>query len=273
MTVSGTIMDGTLLLAFPLAVLAGLVSFFSPCGLPLVPGYLSYVTGLSGTELAGESRPSPAPLPDGEGRTVAVAAQVLAPPLVRTRVLAGSLLFVAGFTGVFVAYGVLFGALGEMLFRYQGAITRGLGLVVIALGLSFLGAIPGMQRQWRSRRLPQVGLWGAPLLGVVFGLGWTPCIGPTLAAVQTLAFTEASAMRGAVLSVAYSLGLGVPFVVLGLLYRRTLGTVQWVRRHGDVVMKVGGGMLLLTGLLLVTGTWDVLTIGLRSWISGFGTPL
>ncbi len=273
MTVTGTIMDGSLLLAFPLALLAGAVSFFSPCCLPLVPGYLSYVTGLSGTELAGQSRPIPAQMPDGGGRAITAPAPARTPQFVRTRVLAGSLLFVAGFTSVFVAYGVLFGTLGEVLFRYQGTITRALGLVVIALGLSFLGVVPGMQRQWRSRRLPQVGLWGAPLLGVVFGLGWTPCIGPTLAAVQTLAFTEASAMRGALLSLAYSLGLGVPFVVLGLLYRRTLGTVGWVRRHGDVVMRVGGVMLLLVGLLLVTGTWDALTIGLRSWVSGFGTPL
>jgi cytochrome c-type biogenesis protein len=270
MPVTATIADGSLLLALPLALLAGLVSFFSPCCLPLVPGYLSYVTGLSGSELAGST--SPASRPAGSPGTLVVHGPLITqrPRLIRTRVLAGSLLFVAGFTAVFVSYGLLFGALGELLFRYQGLLSKVLGIVVIVLGISFLGLIPALQRQWRSPRLPDAGLWGAPILGVVFGLGWTPCIGPTLAAVQTLAFTEASAARGALLSASYSVGLGVPFVVLGLLYRRTLGTVGWVRRHSDVVMRLGGALLVLIGLLLVTGAWDTLTISLRSWASGFG---
>lgn len=273
MSVTTTIADGSLLLALPLALLAGLVSFFSPCCLPLVPGYLSYVTGLSGAELAGRTE-DPAPTAQArEGRSVPGSIMTDQPRLVRTRVLAGSLLFVAGFSAVFVSYGLLFGALGELLFRYQAVLSKTLGVVVIVLGLSFLGLLPSFQRQWRYRRVPEVGLWGAPLLGVVFGLGWTPCIGPTLAAVQTLAFTEASAARGALLSATYSIGLGVPFVVLGLLYRRTLGTVGWMRRHGDVVMKTGGALLVLIGLLLVTGAWDALTISLRSWVSGFGVWL
>lgn len=274
MSVTGTILDGSLLLALPLAMLAGLVSFFSPCCLPLVPGYLSYVTGLSGAELAGRE-PAAAVQSEGRTRPASAVGVVTAegPRLIRTRVLAGSLLFVAGFTAVFVSYGVLFGALGGLLFEYQGLLTRVLGVVVIGLGLSFLGAIPGLQRQWRTRRLPQVGLWGAPLLGVVFGLGWTPCIGPTLAAVQTLAFTEASAARGALLSAAYSVGLGVPFVVLGLLFRRTLGTVGWIRRHSDVVTRVGGALLIAIGVLLISGAWDSLTIALRSWVAGFGVWL
>lgn len=274
MSVAGTILDGSLLLALPLAMLAGLVSFFSPCCLPLVPGYLSYVTGLSGAELAGREPATAVRSGDRAGPDSTIGAlTVERPRLVRTRVLAGSLLFVAGFTAVFVSYGVLFGALGGLLFEYQGLLTRVLGVVVIGLGLSFLGAIPGLQRQWRTRRLPQVGLWGAPLLGVVFGLGWTPCIGPTLAAVQTLAFTEASAARGALLSAAYSLGLGVPFVVLGLLFRRTLGTVGWVRRHSELVTRVGGALLILIGVLLISGAWDSLTIALRSWVAGFGVLL
>ena len=189
------------------------------------------------------------------------------------RVLVGSLLFVLGFTIVFVSYGALFGALGSALLEYQATITRVLGVLVIVLGLAFLGLVPGMQREFRVHRMPTIGLWGAPMLGVLFGLGWTPCIGPTLGAVQTLAFTEASAARGALLSFFYCLGLGLPFIVVGLLYRRMLGTVGWVRRHSQLVMRIGGAMLVAIGVLLVTGLWDDLTIGLRSWASGWGVPL
>jgi cytochrome c-type biogenesis protein len=270
-SVADTVVSGSLLVAAPLAFAAGVVSFLSPCVLPLVPGYLSYVTGLSGAELAGETD-APAKRRAEDGSDVIVEAPPAA-PATRTRVLLGSLLFVLGFTAVFVAYGAAFGALGEALFRYQEPITRVLGVVVIVLGLSFLGVIPGMQREWRLHSLPKVGLWGAPLLGVLFGLGWTPCIGPTLGAVQTLAFTEASAARGALLSVFYCLGLGLPFVLVGLLFRRALGAIGWVRRHSVVVMRVGGAMLVAIGLLLVTGTWDDLTIGLRSWAGDFGVWL
>lgn len=269
MSITDTVVSGSLLVAGPLAFAAGVVSFLSPCVLPLVPGYLSYVTGLSGAELAGEDD-------DGRRRTNEGDVLVEAPakaPAARTRVLAGSLLFVLGFTAVFVAYGAAFGALGEALFRYQEPITRVLGVVVVLLGLSFLGVIPGMQREWRLHRLPRVGLWGAPLLGVLFGLGWTPCIGPTLGAVQTLAFTEASAARGALLSAFYCLGLGLPFVLVGLLYRRALGAIGWVRRHSLTVMRIGGALLVVIGMLLVTGLWDDLTIGLRSWAGGFGVWL
>jgi cytochrome c-type biogenesis protein len=188
-------------------------------------------------------------------------------------VLGGSLLFVLGFTVVFVAYGALFGALGLALIEYQEPITRILGLIVIGLGLAFLGVIPGAQREWRVHHVPDLGLWSAPVLGALFGLGWTPCIGPTLGAVQTLAFTEASAARGALLSVFYCLGLGLPFVVVGLLFRRLLGTIGWVRRHSALVMRIGGALLLGIGLLLVTGTWDDVTISLRSWAAGFGVFL
>jgi cytochrome c-type biogenesis protein len=273
-SITETVVEGSLLVAAPLAFAAGLVSFLSPCVLPLVPGYLSYVTGLSGAELAGEParKRSDGEAPADGGADVLVEAPP-APGFTRTRVLLGSVLFVLGFTAVFVAYGAAFGALGEALFRYQEPITRVLGVVVILLGLSFLGLVPGMQREWRMHRMPQVGLWGAPLLGVLFGLGWTPCIGPTLAAVQTLAFTEASAVRGALLSVFYCLGLGVPFVVVGLLFRRALGAIGWVRRHSATVMRIGGALLVAIGVLLVTGTWDDLTIGLRSWAGEYGVPL
>jgi cytochrome c-type biogenesis protein len=188
-------------------------------------------------------------------------------------VVLGSLLFVLGFSAVFVAYGLLFGALGEVLVRYQQPITRILGVVVIALGLAFMGVLPGLAREFRLHRVPELGIWTAPVLGVLFGLGWTPCIGPTLAAVQTLAFTEGSALRGALLSFIYCLGLGLPFIAVGLLFRRALGAMAFVRRHSDVVMKLGGGLLVAIGLMLVTGIWDSITIAMRSWASGFGVPL
>ena len=189
----------------------------------------------------------------------------------RSRVVLGTALFVAGFSAVFVSYGVLFGTLGVTLLEYGDAITRVLGLVVIVMGLAFMGFIPGMQREYRLHRPPTIGLWGAPVLGVLFGLGWTPCIGPTLAAVQTLAFTEASAARGALLSLVYCLGLGLPFLVVGLAFRRAMGALGWVKRHYLLVMRLGGGMLVLIGVLLVTGTWNELTILMRTWVSGF-TP-
>ncbi|QFG23783.1 cytochrome c biogenesis protein CcdA [Actinomadura sp. WMMB 499] len=240
--VNETVVGGSLVAAAPLAALAGLVSFASPCVLPLVPGYLSYVTGMSGADLADERK---------------------------GRLLAGVLLFVAGFSAVFVSYGVLFGGLGRWLLEYQETITRVLGVVTIVFGLAFMGLIPGLQRTVKSGRLPAAGLAGAPVLGVLFGIGWTPCIGPTLGAVQGLAITEASAGRGALLSLAYCLGLGLPFVAAALAYRRALGAFGAVKRHYPLVMRVGGGMLVLLGVLLVSGLWGDMTIELRSWISGF----
>ncbi|RAY15476.1 cytochrome c biogenesis protein CcdA [Actinomadura craniellae] len=230
----------------PLAMLAGLVSFVSPCVLPLVPGYLSYVTGMSGVDLA-EQR--------------------------RGRLLAGAVLFIAGFSVVFVGAGLAFGGLGRWLLEYADPLTRVLGVLTIVFGLAFMGFLPGLQRTVKSGRLPAAGLAGAPLLGVLFGLGWTPCIGPTLAAVQSLAFSEASAVRGAVLSLAYCLGLGLPFVITALAYRRALGAFGWVKRHYGAVTRVGGGMLVALGVLLVTGLWGDLTIWLRSWIGGFETVI
>ncbi len=287
MSAVDTITSGSLLLAAPIAFAAGVVSFLSPCVLPLVPGYLSFVTGLSGAELLGEEERATEPgavttsaatnsaASTSAASTGGAVATATAPAVARRkgRVLLGSLLFVLGFTIVFVSYGALFGALGSALLEYQATITRVLGVLVIVLGLAFLGLVPGMQREFRVHRMPTIGLWGAPMLGVLFGLGWTPCIGPTLGAVQTLAFTEASAARGALLSFFYCLGLGLPFIVVGLLYRRLLGTVGWVRRHSQLVMRIGGAMLVAIGVLLVTGLWDDLTIGLRSWASGWGVPL
>jgi len=275
MSAVDTVTSGSLLLAAPIAFAAGVVSFLSPCVLPLVPGYLSFITGLTGAELAGEEVPAGAAAGAGAGAGAGAVKVQDAETLVRTkgRVLIGSLLFVLGFTFVFVSYGALFGALGQALVQYQQTISKVLGLLVIVLGLAFLGLVPGFQREFRVHRMPTIGLWGAPLLGVLFGLGWTPCIGPTLGAVQTLAFTEASAARGALLSFFYCLGLGLPFIVVGLLFRRAMGTIGWVRRHSLLVMRIGGAMLVAIGFLLITGLWDDLTIGLRSWAGGFGVFL
>jgi cytochrome c-type biogenesis protein len=272
-TFVATVTDGPLLLAALVAAVAGLVSFLSPCVLPLVPGYLSYLTGLSGEELADE-RPRGAPRADG---SVLVAAPVAAPPrsfvVRRSRVLTGSVLFVLGFSAVFVTGGALFGGLGGYLIEYSSVIERVLGALTVVLGLVFLGLIPGMQREVRFHRLPPAGLAGAPLLGVLFGLGWTPCLGPTLAAVQTLAYTQASAERGALLTAAYCLGLGVPFILTGLAYKQALGAFAVVRRHSALVVRLGGALLVLVGLLLVSGLWGSLMVDVRGWVSGFETVL
>lgn len=241
------ITSGSLLLAIPIAILAGLVAFVSPCVLPLAPGYVSYVTGLTGAELAAGSR--------------------------RPRVLLGSVLFVLGFSVVFVSYGALFGGLGSVLLRYEGIITRVMGVLVIVMGLAFMGVLPWFQREYRLLKAPSWGVAGAPALGVLFGLGWTPCIGPTLTAVQSLALAEASAVRGALLAFAYCLGLGLPFIAFGLFIDRTASTTAFIRRHYAWIMRIGGGMLVLVGILLVTGLWLQFTIWLRVTIPGFETAL
>lgn len=252
-----TATSGPLWLAVGVSAIAGLVSFASPCVLPLVPGYLSYVAGLSGADTAAGS-------PNGGGR---------AGLLVRGRVLAGALLFVLGFTAVFVSYGTAFGNLGATLVRYQSPVQRVLGLVTIVLGLAFVGVVPLLRREARIHRLPSAGLAGAPMLGVLFGVGWTPCVGPTLGAVQTLAFSAASAGRGALLSASYCLGLGIPFLLAALGFRRGLGAFTALRRHSRAVMRVGGVMLIAIGVLLVGGWWNEVTIQLRVWTSGFTTAI
>jgi cytochrome c-type biogenesis protein len=242
MTVTGTIAEGSLLLALPLAMAAGLVSFLSPCVLPLVPGFLSYVTGMTGVELADRNR---------------------------GRVFVGALLFVAGFTVVFVSAGVLVGAFGMFLIDHRRGLQQVLGALTIVLGLAFMGAVPWFQRDLRVHRRPALGLLGAPMLGVLFGLGWSPCVGPTLAAVLTLSLDQGSAVRGGVLAVAYCLGLGLPFVITALAFRQVMGSLGWVKRHYVWVMRFGGAMLVAIGVLLVTGVWNDLTVQMQIWVDSF----
>ncbi|CAM5252478.1 Cytochrome c biogenesis protein CcdA OS=Streptomyces alboniger OX=132473 GN=CP975_20180 PE=4 SV=1 [Streptomyces alboniger] len=238
-----TVLSGALLLAIPVAALGGLVSFFSPCVLPLVPGYLSYVTGVSGQDL-------------GEAR--------------RGRMAAGAGLFVLGFTVVFVSATVFFGALGRTLKEHQGTINTVLGVVMIVLGLFFMGLMPWLtQREFRFHRRPTVGLIGAPIVGALFAVGWTPCIGPTLASVLALAADGANPERGAILGVAYSLGLGIPFILAAVAFRRALGAFGWIKRHYAWVMRVGGIMMIATGLLLVTGVWDSVVQQLQVWSNSY----
>ena len=260
--------NGSLLLAVPVALVAGLVSFLSPCVLPLVPGYLSYVTGLSGADLAGGG-PS---VSDGPG--TAVASHLTARSRPTHRVVVGSALFVAGFTAVFVSEGALFGNLGSHLLAHQTVVNRVGGGVAIVLGVVFLGLLPRMQREWRFHRLPRAGLAGAPLLGMLFAVGWTPCIGPTLGVVLNLAYADnaATAGRGAFLTAVYCVGLGVPFVVAGLAFRRALGAFAVVKRHYGAVIWTGGLLLIGVGVLLLTGEWTALSRHLRDMFPGYSAP-
>ncbi|MFD9395990.1 cytochrome c biogenesis CcdA family protein [Streptomyces sp. NPDC060000] len=238
-----TVLNGALLVALPVALLGGLVSFFSPCVLPLVPGYLSYVTGVAGTDLA-DAR--------------------------RGRMVAGASLFVLGFTFVFVSSGALFGYFGDTLKANQDVLSKVLGVLMILMGAFFMGLMPWMtQREFRIHKKPVTGLLGAPLLGALFGIGWVPCIGPTLASVLALSSQQGSAGRGALLTVAYCLGLGVPFVLAAVAFRKALGAFGWVKRHYVWVMRIGGIMMILTGVLLLTGAWDRLVQDVQSWSAGF----
>ncbi|GAA1740984.1 cytochrome c biogenesis CcdA family protein [Aeromicrobium alkaliterrae] len=235
-----------MLIAIPVAVVAGLVSFFSPCVLPLVPGYLSYVSGVGVQDLDREGRP---------------------------RIVLGAVLFVLGFSAIYVAGGALFGSFGLRLAEHQRTFSIVAGALIIVMAIVFLGLVPRMQREWRVHAVPAVGIAIAPVLGVFFGLGWLPCVGPTLGAVLALAGNEATAGRGAMLTAVYCLGLGVPFVLAALGFARFTRTTGWVRRHQRAIQVTGGVLLLVVGVLLVTGWWDSLIIDLQSWAGGFGAAL
>jgi cytochrome c-type biogenesis protein len=242
-----TALSGSMLLALPVALAAGLISFFSPCVIPLLPGYLSYATGISGGDLE-QAR--------------------------RSRLVLGAVLFVLGFSVVFVLLGSLTGAAGAWLFTHVRELNRVLGVIMILLGIAFLGAFGFLQRDWRIHKMPAVGLAAAPLIGFLFGLGWTPCVGPTLAAINVLSVGEGTAARGALLSAVFALGLGLPFIAAALAYRRMLGAFAVIRRHQVLVVRLGGAMMILVGLLLVSGWWDVAVQWLqRQVVNEFTVPV
>jgi len=241
--------SGPLLLAVAVAALAGLVSILSPCVLPLVPGYLSYVTGLAGADMDA-----------GSAKT--------------RRVLAGTLLFVLGFSIVFTLLLTLVANIGFALKTHQDLLNVILGVLVIVLGFGYLGWIPGLQREVRISKLPAAGLVGAPVFGAIFALSWLPCTGPTLAAVAAMATTSGQTSRAVTLSLAYSLGLGIPFVLFGLFFRRMLGVFRAVRRNSRWVTRIGGVLLILVGIALVTGGWNHFLVWLLTTFNfGGGTLL
>ena len=229
------LLGGFLLVAFPIAILAGLISFVSPCVLPLVPGYLSFAAGYSKA---------------------------------KGRVFLGSILFVLGFSVLFISYGALFGGIGSRISTNEETITRVLGVITILLGLIFMGSFP-MMRTFSPKISISGGLIGAPLLGFLFGIGWTPCIGPALATVQTLAFQESSAARGAILSFGYCIGLGAPFIASGLYLDKSARLRRFLTKRGDLISKIGGALLILIGIAQLLGFWTDLMISLRSMITEF----
>jgi cytochrome c-type biogenesis protein len=243
-----TAVGGSMALALPVALLAGLVSFFSPCVVPLLPGYLSYATGLGAAEVV-EGSPH------------------------RGRMLAGASLFVLGFAVVFVITGVVAGSAGRLLAQYREVITRVLGVLIIVLGLIFAGVLRIGQRDLRIHRVPTVGVAAAPLIGVVFALGWTPCLSPTLGVVVNLGFNEGTALRGGLLGFVYALGLGIPFVLAGLAFTKMASAVAFLRERQQLIMRIGGVLMIIVGVLLASGTWNTLTAVLRQWAASFETVL
>lgn len=250
--VGSTVASGSLLLAVPLALLAGLVSFASPCILPLVPGYLGYIGGL-----ADAPRASSAEVAESDARRS------------RRRMLLGVALFVLGFTVVFVATGVVFGTAGLLLKPWLDVIIRIAGVVVILMGLVFIGQVTFLQRTVKPRWAVNSGLAGAPLLGVVFALGWSPCLGPVLIAVNSIVLDQGDPLRGGLLAVVYSLGLGLPFLAIALGLGWATGSVAWIRRHIRAINIAGGVVLIAIGVAMVTGLWSMLMSNLTAVVNVF----
>lgn len=242
---------GNMLLAIPVALIAGLVAFFSPCVLPLLPGYLAYASGLGAAEVIETTNA------DGGARRH------------RMRMLAGTSLFVVGIAAVFVSTGAVAGSLGQFVFTNSGVIGRILGGLIIVLGLIYVGVLRIGQRDMRIHRVPASGVAAAPLVGIAFALGWTPCIGPTLGAVLSLALNEGTAFRGALLAAVFALGMGIPFVAAGIAYSKTARSFGFLRRHQMAVQRIGGLVMILVGVLLVTGIWNRMMAGVRGWAAGF----
>ena len=266
----GTLMaSGSLLLAVPVAVAAGAISFASPCVLPLVPGYLSYVTGMSAVDAQDRAATSSSAEDEAPRRPRFSA---------RHRTLLGAFLFVLGFSTVFVTAGYAFGSFGETLIQHQRGLDIAFGLLMILMGVFFAGLIPDrwsgwMQRDVRVHYRPAMGLIGAPLLGLVFGLGWTPCLGPTLTAVQALSFTQGTAGRGALLAAFYCLGLGLPFLIAAVAFGWAMRAIGWIKGHYALVTRLGGAMIGLVGLALVSGAWQHLIAQTQTWVHGVQLPL
>ena len=282
MSVGSLVSAGPLLLAIPVAAAAGAVTFLSPCVLPLVPGYLSYITGMSGAAVATEKdTPDPDAEPgqpgqDGTAIAVGTAAAVRTRPS-RSRVLAGATLFIIGFSVLFAIEGVAIGGIGTALRAHEQGLSRVLGVLLIGLGLLFAGAFDRFGFSGRIVKpsvRPRAGLASAPVLGVLFGIGWTPCIGPTLSAVLTLGLTSGTAARGGLLAFVYGLGIGIPLLLVALAFDRGVTVFGFARRNARLITRIGGLLLIVVGLLEVTGAWSSAMSWLQvHWLSGYNSPI
>jgi cytochrome c-type biogenesis protein len=285
MSVENLVSSGPLILAIPVAAAAGALTFLSPCCLPLVPGYLSYITGMSGAGGAAEGAAvtgggtAAVAIAEGSGGvTTATVTAAGAPGSAPTgRAVAGTALFVLGFSAVFAVYGLAFGGLGHLLRAHNTGLTQVLGVITILLGLMFAGAFDRFSfagRIFRPAARPRAGLAGAPLLGVMFGFGWTPCIGPTLTAVLALSETSGTAARGAFLAFVYGLGLGIPFLIVAAAFQRAVNVLGFFRRNARLVSRIGGALLVVVGVLEVTGAWTSAIAWLHThWLTSYSTPL